>query len=53
MYSALGMLGSGLFLTSWQNAAVATVLWVVARMHPALLAGVILILVVAARDNKE
>ena len=53
MYAALATLGSGLFFTSWQNVSLATVIWIVARMHPALSAGAILVLVASAFAEEE
>lgn len=53
MYSSLALLGSGFFFTSWPNVSLATVLWLISRLHPALSAGVILMLVMAALDDQE
>ena len=53
MYSSLAMLGSGFFFTSWPNVSLATVLWLIARLHPALSAGVILMLVMAALGDED
>jgi hypothetical protein len=56
MYAAIATLGSGLFFTNWQNVSLATVIWLVARIHPALSAGAILVLIANAladeRQNK-
>ena len=48
MYAALATLGSGFFFTSWQNVSLATVIWMIARIHPALSAEAILVLVASA-----
>lgn len=55
MYAALATLGSGLVFTSWQNVSLATLIWLIARLHPALSAGAILVLVVSAiaEDKKH
>lgn len=53
MYAAFATLGSGLFFTSWQNVSLATVIWIIARIHPALSAGVILVLVMSALEEQE
>lgn len=48
MYAAFAALGSGLFFTKWQNVSLATAIWLVGRIHPALSAGAILVLVANA-----
>ena len=53
MYAALATLGSGLIFTSWQNVSLATVIWLIARIHPALSAGAILVLVASALAEQE